>query len=900
MSVYNLENFFQPKSIAVVGASEREGSIGAHLMRNLIDGGFEGVLFPVNLRKNTIMGLEAFPSIEILSKRQKVSLDLVVIAIPITGVSAVIRQCAEAGAKTVVVISAGGKEIGPAGEILEGEILAEAQKGNIRLIGPNCLGIIVPGSKINASFSTDLPKKGNLAFVSQSGAICTAILDLSHKEGMGFSHFISIGSMIDVDFGDLIDFLGRQPSVKSILLYIEQLTNIRKFMSAARAVSRIKPIIVLKAGSSIAGAQAAASHTGALAGEDAIYDAAFRRAGVIRVETIEELFDCAELVGKVSRPRGPRVGILTNGGGPGVMAVDAVDKCGLELAVLSDETIAGLDEILPHCWSRRNPVDILGDATPERYMGAVNLLMRDKTVDGLLVILTPQAITDSLDVARMLVDFVGGKTLPLFAVWMGGRDVQTGIDYLNDAGIATYSTPERAVTAFKYMVQHYWNLQLLKEIPRRFNKRLEIQYCDTRKMLECLDKEHVHFLPDTEVRTLLQSYGIDFPKTYAVETAEQAVVAAEKIGGAVVLKIISPDISHKTDAGGVALNLSGRKAILSAYDSMMEHIEKRYPGACILGVSVQPYFENPEYELLLGVKRDDLFGPVILFGMGGIFSEVLGDRALALPPLNRLLIQRLINQTKVSKLLHGYRNLTPVDSEKLELMILSLSQLVTDIPEIAELDINPVIVKNGQPVAVDARIIVKQAKVRSPLHLVISPYPSQYEKHVVTKSGRKIFIRPILPEDGDLFVELFRTLSVTSVYFRFFSHRKELTPDMLSILTQVDYDRHLALVAFDDGETQQRMLGVARIIADPEITHSEFSILVGDPWQGEGIGAALLLTLLKAAKQQGCKTIWGTVLHENRQMIQLGKRYGFSISYQAEEGTCELKIDLATARIEVE
>lgn len=898
MGTHNLDCFFNPKSIAVIGASERSGRIGAHLLKNLMDGGYGGSLFPVNPKRRMVMERATFPSIGNVSESIDGGVDLALIAIPIEGVAEIIRQCVDARVKTAVIVSAGGKETGAEGELVESKILEEARRGGLRVIGPNCLGVMAPGNNLNASFSAQLPDAGNLALVSQSGAICTAILDLSLKEGIGFSHFVSIGSMIDVDFGDMIDFLGRQPSVKNILLYVEQLTNVRKFISAARAVSRVKPIIVLKAGRSRAGALAAASHTGSLAGEDTIYDAAFRRAGIIRVETIEELFDCAELTGKVSRVKGSCMGVLTNGGGPGVMAVDAIDKCGLHLAELDRNTVIGLNDLLPSYWSGRNPVDILGDADPERYVKAINLLLDDRSVDGLLVILTPQAGTDPLGVAESLIQLAGKSSLPLFAVWMGGRNVESAISALNSAGIPTFSSPERAVVAFSYMVQHNRNLQLLKEIPRRFATRPEVQRQKTRRMIDSALGDGSPFMQESTARSLLEAYGIIFPQTLRAESGEQAAAIAEEIGGPVVLKILSPDISHKTDAGGVELNLSGRERISAAFDAIVSRAQESFADARIRGVSVQPYIINPEYELMLGVKRDQIFGPVILFGMGGIFSEILRDTALALPPLNRLLIQRLIGQTKVSSLLSGYRNLIPLEMEQLELMIISLSQLVTDIPEIAELDINPIVVKKGKPIAVDARIRVTPTTVQAPLHLVISPYPSQYEQYVTTKSGRRIFIRPIQPEDGDLFLKLFETLSPTSVYYRFFSHLRELRPEMLATLTQVDYDRHLALVAFDADDREGKMLGAARIIADPDIIHAEFSILVGDPWQGQGIGAALLLSLLKAAKQQGGETIWGTVLRENRQMIQLGKRYGFNITHQLSEGTCELRIDLNKARLE--
>jgi acetyltransferase len=888
MGIFNLDKMFQPSSVAVVGASDQPGRIGTAIMENLIQGGFSGKIYPVNPKYCGIMGFKVLPNVANID----MPVDLAVIAVPINQVPSIIEQCAAIMVKTIIVISAGGKETGEVGNVVEKKILESAALGGIRILGPNCLGLMVPHFKLNASFAAGMPQRGNLAFVSQSGAVCTAILDRSFKEGIGFSHFVSIGSMADIDFGDLIDYLGRQPMVKSILLYIEHLTNIRKFMSAARAISRVKPIFVLKAGASKAGACAAASHTGSLAGEDGIYDAAFRRAGVIRVHSIEELFDCAELMAKYSRPFGARMAVVTNGGGPGVMAVDAIVEYDMELAHLSGPTLDEINDFLPPYWSKGNPIDILGDASVERYRRVIEILLCEKNIHGLMVILAPQALTQPLEVAQSLIELIKGCSLPVFAVWMGGRDVETAIQALNDAGIATYATPERAVNAFSYMVQHTRNLETLKEIPPRTEQRLETNKKEVQRIVASHDLSTGGFLLESKAREILQAYSIPLNEFVHAKSADEAVLAAQQMGMPVVLKILSPDISHKTEAKGVYLNLRSKEEVYQAFVAIMSSAQLYNPKARLEGVSVQPCIENPDYELLLGVKRDATFGPVVLFGMGGIFTEVLHDRAIGLPPLNLQLVRRLIKETKVSTLLQGFRNIEPVDMDALQRMVLSLSQLAVDVPEIAELDINPVVVKKGKILALDVRIRLQSSPQPAPLHLVISPYPAHYESYIESKSGLEVFIRPIRPEDTEAFITLFKTLSPTSVYFRFFSYINHLTPEMLVILTQVDYDRHMALVAMDTSCRPERMLGVARVIADPEITNAEFSVVVGDPWQGQGIGAQLLLRLIDVAIKQGVERMWGTVLKENYQMLNLGRRLGFELKHNSDEGTYDLTIDL--------
>ncbi len=884
MAQFNLKRIFNPRQVAVVGASEKTGTIGNALMKNLVGGRFSGTVRPVNPNYQISHGQACVASVSAL----ETGVDLAIIATPMPSVADIVGECVEKKVGGAVIISAGGKEVGEAGRKIEEKIRHIAKDGGLRIVGPNCMGIIRPGVNLNASFAAEMPVAGNLAFVSQSGAICTAILDLALKERIGFSHFVSIGSMLDVDFGDMIDYLGNDPSAKSILLYIENLTNFRKFMSAARSVSRIKPIIVLKSGRSPAGARAAASHTGAMAGEDAVYDAAFKRAGIVRVDTIEELFDCAELMAKQPRPRGPRLAILTNGGGPGVMATDTLARYGQEPAPLDSETVQAFDAFLPDFWSRGNPIDILGDASAVRFDRALAICFNAKNLDGVLVILAPQALTDPLSVAETLAAAIQDRRFPVFACWMGGKRIATAVDVLNDAGIPTYDTPERAVRAFLYMVEYARNLEMLLEVPPKIAGDMAFDQEKARRLIAGTADQGV--VSESDSNAILTAYGLPMIKTQIATTEAQAVQIAGEMGYPMVMKLHSPDISHKTDAGGVRLDLRGDADVGEAYRQILSSARQYKPDARIEGVTLQPYFSNPDYEILLGAKRDPNFGPVILFGMGGIYTEVLKDRSLGLPPMNRLLARRLMQETKAYALLQGYRSRPAADMQILEEMIIRLSQLLIDFPTIAELDMNPVLIKDGKPVAVDARIHVAPLAVPSSLHLVIGPYPEEDESHMVSVDGHRIFVRPVKPEDAPLFTALFKSLSPTTIYYRFFGTLKELNPEMLARFTQIDYDREIALVAIDEESETDTMLGVARIIGDADGRTGEFAVLVGDAWQGQGIGGNLLEKCLSIAEKQGFKTVHGIVLQENRNMLALGKKLGFEAKKDLDAGDNRLVI----------
>jgi len=889
MSIHNLDKIFKPSSVAVIGASEREGSVGHSLIKNIMEGGYQGEIFPVNPHYKSIKGLAAYSALSDIDK----ATDLAVIATPIVKVPSIIKECVQAGVGGAIILSAGGKEIGSKGREIEKEIEREAGRGGLRIIGPNCAGIASAESSLKASFARLMPLSGNLAFISQSGGICAAILDLSAKEGIGFKYFVSIGSMLDVDFGDLVNYVGNDHDVSSIVLYIENLTNIRKFMSAARAVSRIKPIIVLKAGKSVAGARAASTHTGALTGEDAVYNAAFKRAGIVRVSTIEELFDCAELTAKQPLPSGAGLAIITNGGGPGVMAADSLSSYGLEPVPLASETISNLDDFLPPFWSRGNPIDILGDASPEIWRRAMEVSLAAREINALVIIFVPQALSSALTVAQTVVELLRTKRHPpVFAVWMGGESVEEGRQILNRAGIPTYETPERAISAFLFLYYYRHNLEMLQEIPPKLEVSLEFDQSGAKEIIGKALAQGDKLLTEVESKALLKAYGIPVNVTEAARSPEEASDLARKIEYPVAMKIHSRDIIHKSDAHGVQLNLHNDQEVKDAFSEITANALKYNSEAELLGVTVQPMINRPDYELILGSKKDPDFGPVILFGMGGIMTEILKDQDIALPPLNRLLARRLMENTKVYRMLRGYRNRPPARLDLLEEILIRLSHLVTDFPEIAELDINPMILSGNLAYAVDARVIIEPSSISAPHHLVISPYPNQYEVTVTLREGDNIFIRPIKPEDAPLFQELFNSLSARTIYYRFFSPLKSISHDMLARFTQIDYDRDMALVAMDNDHPEENMLGVARLMSDPEGIKAEFAIVIADPWQGKGIGAILMEHLIAIAKERGIEFLTGLVLRENKNMLTLGRKLGFTLSSSPDFNHYELKLDL--------
>jgi acetyltransferase len=889
----NLDKIFNPKSIAVIGASDEEDSVGHALIKNLTERGYKGNIYPVNIHKAEILGLKAYPKLEQIP----VPVDLAVIAIPAKNVPEIVEQCGKAGIQGIIIISAGFKEIGPEGKVLEDQISEIKNKYGLRIIGPNCLGIIRPSINLNATFINEMPKPGNMAFISQSGALGTAILDWALHENIGFSNFVSIGSMIDVDFGDLIDYFGTDPKTRSILMYMEGVDDARKFMSAARHFARTKPVIVVKAGKFSESAKAAASHTGSLTGEDMVYDAAFKRAGIVRVDEIADLFNCAEVLGMQPLPKGPNIAIVTNAGGPGVMAIDALIARGGKLAKLSSKTMDKLNSILPNYWSRGNPIDILGDAQADRYKAVVELCLKDENIDGVLIIYTPQAVADPAEIAKSIVALYksqGDYTKTVLTSFMGYGAVEKANSFFNENSIPTYSTPEQAVKTYVYMYQYKRNLELLYEQPEELSVDVVPPKRPIMVLLKNVAMDNRELLTEAEAKELLEHYNFSVVKTEVARTAEEAAFFASQIGYPVVLKILSPQITHKTDAGGVALDITSKTELLEAFDRIIKRVKEYNPNVEIQGVTVQPMIKKKGYEVIIGAKTDPIFGPVILFGMGGIGVELYKDVAVGLPPLNQTLARRIIEETKVYQLMKGYRNLPPANIKLLEEIMVRFSQMIVDFAQIKEADINPLLIDEKEATILDARIVIDKDLVFSKLephkHLVISPYPKKYET-LWGLNGRTILLRPIKPEDEPLWLEMFRNFSEQSIRSRFFQIIKDTPHEVRVRYCNIDYDREMAIVAELTEDGHRKLLGVVRLNLEPNGKSGEISFIVADPWQGLGLGAKLVDYMIEICKDMKIETIYGIMLPENIRAINLLKKMGFDIKY-LDEGTVKGTVDL--------
>jgi acetyltransferase len=884
-----------PKSIALIGASEKPGSVGRALLENLLP--FNGHVFPVNRNHAMVLDRKTFPTIRDVPG----AVDLAVIATPAATVPQIVGECAAAGVKGAVIISAGFKECGPAGAELEKQIFT--RRGQMRIIGPNCVGVMLPHIGLNATFAKPLALAGNIGFISQSGALCTAVLDWSMSIQLGFSAFISIGSMADVNWGDLIYHLGDDPHTRSILLYMESVGDARSFLSAAREVALTKPIIAIKVGRTGAAAKAAASHTGALTGSDDVLDAAFRRVGVLRVDTIEELFGLAELLGKQPRPAGPRLAIVTNGGGPGVLATDALIDYGGKVAELSGQSLDELNKLLPPHWSRGNPIDILGDADPERYERAVDVVAHDENNDGLLVILAPQAVTEPRETAERLRSFAKLKSKPVLASWIGGVGVRQGVEILDRAGIPTFEYPDGAARAFCAMWRYSHNLDALYETPA-LTRSTQIKKSRAEEIIHCAKKHRRTLLNEVESKQILAAYGIPVVQTKVAKTEEEAIDLAKKIGSPVVLKIYSETITHKSDVGGVKLSLRGAAAVRRAYREIQksaaavydrrnesapagkEHDAHKAPlQHALLGVTVQPMLAHDGYELILGSSIDPQFGPVLLFGAGGYFVEVFKDRALGLPPLNRTLARRLMERTQIySALKKGFRGRGAIDLAALEELLVRFSQLVIEQRWIKEIDINPLLVSSKEIIVLDARIVLHDPQTREadPPRSTIRPYPIEY---ITTRkiAEVEVTIRPIRPEDEPLMVEFHKTLSDRSVYLRYFgivSLEKRIMHERLRRVCFIDYDREIALVAdLKNRDGTHQILGVGRLIKEHGTNEAEFAILVSDRWQGKGLGTELLKLLVEIGRKERLARIIGHIAVENTMMKRVSEEVGFSLRF---------------------
>ncbi len=903
-----LDIIFSPKTVAVIGATERVGSVGRTILWNLVSNPFGGTVFPVNPRRHSVLGIKAYSSIAHVPE----PVDLAVIATPAASVPAIIQECVEAGVKGAIILSAGFRESGAAGATLEQQILTAARRSKMRIVGPNCLGIMLPRTGLNATFASAMARSGNVAFISQSGALCTSILDWSFRENVGFSAFISIGSMLDVGWGDLISYLGDDPHTQSIVIYMESVGDARSFLSAAREVALTKPIIVIKAGRTEAAAKASASHTGALTGSDEVLDTAFRRCGVLRVTKISELFNMAEVLAKQSRPKGPRLTLITNAGGPGVLATDYLIATGGQLAELSKETITALDRVLPPYWSHSNPIDILGDAGPERYTQALAIAAQDPNTDGLLLILTPQAMTDPTQTAEQLkaqVEKTAQAMLhpkPILASWMGGAEVMAGESILNRAGIPTYPYPDSAARVFSYMWQYSYNLHGIYETPiladwdgkpdRDLAEQIVTQAHQAGRIL----------LTEVESKQVLAAYGIPTVQTQTATSEEEAIQHAEAIAYPVVLKLLSETITHKTDVGGVQLNLADAQAVRRAYQSIESSVREKVGAQHFQGVTVQPMvpIDRDGYELILGSTVDPQFGPVLLFGLGGQLVEVFRDRALALPPLNTTLARRMMEQTRIYTALQGVRGREPVDLAALEQILVRFSQLVAEQRWIKEIDINPLLASPMQQgrsglIALDARIVLHEPTLsESNLpKLSIRPYPTQYVAAWAMKDGTEVTIRPIRPEDEPLLVQFHKTLSEESVYFRYFHLIKlsqRVAHERLTRICFIDYDREMALVAErKDPQTEKpEILAVGRLSKIHGTHEAEFALLVSDQYQGLGLGTELLQRLLYVGRNEQIQRINAAILFDNHAMQHICEKLGFQLHHSIADSLVTAEIEL--------
>lgn len=876
MSIRNLDRMYAPRSVALIGASKRPGSVGNVLLANLLGARLGGPVWAVNPKGGEIFGQRVFADVAGLPEAP----DLAVIATPPQDVPKLIDALGKRGTRAAVVITAGFGELGEAGRRLQADMLEAARPYLLRIAGPNCLGIMAPGNGLNASFAHVQPEKGHVAFVSQSGAVVTAVLDWATSRGIGFSHIASLGGMSDVDFGDMLDFLAADPQTKSILLYIESIHDARKFMSAGRQAARLKPVIVIKAGRHEAGARAAASHTGALAGSDAVYQAAFRRAGMLREFGIEDLFDAVETLSTRSERRpilGERLGILTNGGGVGVLATDFLIDEGGRLAEISEDTIAILDKVLPRTWSRANPVDIIGDADAARYAHGMEALLADKATDALLVMNCPTAVVNNLSAAHAVIEAAEKSSKPVFTNWLGDKGARDARAAFQEHGIPTYETPTGAIRAFMLHVRHNRNQRLLLQIPEAPGPdRSKHDRATARVLIETALDENREWLSEAEAKSLLTAYGIPVVDTRIVSSAAEAARVAGELGFPVALKILSRDITHKSDAGGVALGLDNEKAVAEAAAQMLERVLRVHPEARIEGFTVQQMVRKPgAYELILGIVDDATFGPVILFGQGGTAVEVVRDKAMALPPLNRVLADDLISRTRVSRLLEGYRNQKPADREAIAMALMALGDLAADHPEIAELDINPLWADADGVVALDARVRVVPAKTTGTARFAIRPYPVSLEGELTDRDGRAYPLRPIRPEDAPLTDELLAHTDPEDVRLRFLSPLRKLPRQLAARLTQIDYDREMAFVIFTD-ETRKEFAAVGRLSEDPNRERAEFAIIVRSDLHGHGLGYALMKKLIGYGKSRGVGEIFGHILRENRSMLNLCDDLGFT------------------------
>jgi acetyltransferase len=878
VNVHNLDSIFQPGRIALLGIGANPLSVGGRILSNLVSGGFRGVVYPVNPALEAVMGIQTYPDLAALPRKP----DLCVICSEPKSVADYLHESGRLGVMGIIIVSAGFKEAGDEGKALELEVesIRRLYPG-MRIMGPNCLGFISPAKKLNVSFGNGIPKKGNIAFVSQSGALCTSILDWAIDQKIGFSYLISLGNSIDVNFADIIDYLGEDEETKSIILYIESISDARQFMTASRAFARTKPILAYKAGRFPESAEVAASHTGAMAAEDDVYNAAFQRAGIVRIYDIGKIFDVAELIGRKKLPAGSKLAIITNAGGPGVMATDVlIDQKG-ELAKLSESTMEQLNENLPPYWSRRNPVDVLGDAKSKRYAKALSIVLDDPAVDAVLVILTPQAMTNPSSTAREISKLSEKTKKPILAAWIGGASMREGMTILSEAGIPAYDTPEQAIGAFMTLVEYSRNLKALYETPKEVPVEFSIDRKDFRHKFDDIVEQGNLILSESVTKYLLESYGIATTLPRSAKTAEEAVKHAEAITYPVVLKILSPQITHKTDVGGVVLNLSNSKEVTDAFNLIIEKAKLLRPDATIEGVTVQAMADNENgIELILGIKQDPVFGSVMMIGAGGIYAELMRDRTLELPPLNENLACRMLEKLNIYPLLLGYRGRKGVDNGKLVEVLIRMSYLAADYPEIKELDINPLLASSGNIIALDARAVIDPSRksTSSYPHLALRPYPEEYNKKIELADGTSVILRPIKPEDESLWLEMLGNCSKETIYMRFRYFFFWNSHEVAVRYCFIDYDREIAIVAETAVNGEKKLIGVGRLVADPNLETVEYAVLVPEAWQNKKLGSEMTDFCMEVAKRWNPKKIVAQTTTDNQRMIHVFKKREFILN----------------------
>lgn len=898
MSIRNLEYLFKPRSIAVVGASNKEKSVGREVMRNLLRADFHGPVMPVNPKYTSVAGVLSHPDVHNLPEVP----DLAVICTPAHTVPGLVANLGERGTKAAIVISAGLKyTTTDDGRSLQQAMLDAARPNLLRILGPNCLGLLVPGRHLNASFAHRAALPGSVALIHQSGALCTALLDWATSSGIGFSHFVSIGDSADVDFGDVLDYLGGDPTARAILMYVESIRHTRKFMSAARAAARNKPLVLVKAGRAPEGARAAASHTGALMGSDDVYDAAIRRAGMLRVFSTREMFDAVETLTSTHRSAGERLAILTNGGGPGVIATDALVLSGGVMAELGEETMRKLDEVLPPTWSRSNPVDIIGDADSWRYARSLEILLDDANVDSVLVLHAPTAVVSSDAAAEGVIRAAAarGNRKTLVASWLGGATVAKARRKLSEAGIPNYDTPDEAVTAFLHIMQYGRNQALLMETPASVPESFEPVVDSARLVIDAALADGRGILSEPEAKSVLAAYGIAVVQTRIAGTPEQAVRVATQLGYPVAIKILADEITHKSDVGGVVLDLQNADEVQAAAVAMEERVRQLRPDVKRIGFTVQMMARRPgAYELIVGAATDPVFGPVILFGEGGTAVEVIADKAVALPPLNMKLARELIDSTRVARRLDGYRDRPPVNRQEIQLALIRIAQLVADIPEVVEIDINPLLADDRDVLALDARISVQKTDVSGADRLAIRPYPKKLEE-VVHMDGLELMLRPIRPEDEANHKQFLDELDPGDIRFRFFGSIRNFAHSQLARLTQIDYDREMAFIAVESPHTDPRTIGVVRIVCDPDNSEAEFAIIVHSGIKRRGLGRALMNKMIDYTASRGTRWLVGEVLVGNRSMLNLAKSLGFESEHEPGEDAVQVRLDLRLKRTKV-